>query len=289
MQTQISDFLLYLGSEKGLAKNSLLAYQRDLRLFLNIIQEKGLKAWSDLSEGEIVAFVQHMQRKGAASSSIYRALMAIKGLLRYLRRERQIPSELLMDIESPKVWQLIPEVLSEQEVTQLLEVADSKTLLGARDLAILLMLYGSGLRVSELCGLNIQDLDETFVRVKGKGGKERLVPVAKRAVDAVDHYLGQFRQEEKEEALFLSANGRRIDRIEVWNLVKKRAKQAGITRRISPHTLRHCFATHLLEHGADLRVIQEMLGHASIATTDRYTQISHKHLSEAFEKFHPRP
>ena len=152
------------------------------------------------------------------------------------------------------------------------------------------MLYASGLRVSEICGLNIQDLDDASVRVKGKGGKERVVPIAQAAVKAVDHYLINFRRANQEEpALFVTSKGRRIDRVEVFRRVKRYAQIAGITRSISPHTLRHSFATHLLENGADLRVIQEMLGHASIATTDRYTHISQTPLQDAFQAFHPRP
>jgi integrase/recombinase XerD len=170
----------------------------------------------------------------------------------------------------------------------LLAQPDPETALGARDKAILEVLYASGLRVSELCGLNIQDVGEEAVRVKGKGSKERIVPIAPSALQSVDHYLGKFREDE-EKALFIGPHGKRIDRTVVWARVKFYAKKAAISKEISPHTLRHSFATHLLENGADLRVIQEMLGHSSISTTDRYTHISRKHLHEAFEKFHPRP
>jgi integrase/recombinase XerD len=179
-------------------------------------------------------------------------------------------------------------VLSVGEVTALLAQPNPEERIGARDKAMLEVLYASGLRVSELCGLNIQDVGEEAVRVKGKGSKERVVPIAKSALNTVDHYLGKFR-EDKEGALFLGSQGKRLDRITVWSRVKFYAKKAGITKSISPHTLRHSFATHLLENGADLRVIQEMLGHANIGTTDRYTHISRKHLHEAFERFHPRP
>ncbi len=151
------------------------------------------------------------------------------------------------------------------------------------------MIYASGLRVSEVCGLNLHDVDDTVVRVKGKGGKERIVPIAASAVAAIDHYLVTFRPDNKDTPLFLSEKGKRIERTLVWKRVKHYAKLAGISKVISPHTLRHSFATHLLENGADLRIIQEMLGHSNIATTDRYTHISQRHLTEAFENFHPRP
>lgn len=191
-------------------------------------------------------------------------------------------------LDSPKLWQLLPEVLSCAEVDGLLAMPDTTTDIGARDKAILEVLYASGLRVSEVCSLDLHDLDDEMVKVTGKGGKQRVVPIAASAVKWVDHYLLHHRKgEEKEEALFLSMKGKRVDRIAIWNRLKQYAKQAGIQKNISPHTLRHSFATHLLENGADLRVIQEMLGHASIATTDRYTHIQQRYLQEAFEKFHP--
>ena len=163
-------------------------------------------------------------------------------------------------------------------------------MIGSRDRALLEVLYASGLRVSEVCGLDITDVDDDFLRVKGKGGKERVVPIARSAVAHIDHYLLHFRAShgKKNEALFVSKKGKRLDRTLVWHRVKFYAQKAGIVKSISPHTLRHSFATHLLENGADLRVIQEMLGHASVATTERYTHISQKHLTEAFKAFHPR-
>ena len=173
------------------------------------------------------------------------------------------------------------------EVERLLAVPKDK-----RDRAILELLYASGLRVSEVCGLKLYDLDDQFVRVQGKGSKERLVPLGQKALQAVDEYLKHCRdrfESEKQLALFVTKRGNPIDRIGVWHMIKKYAKQAGIVKNISPHTLRHSFATHLLDNGADLRVIQEMLGHASISSTDRYTHISRSRLQESFEQFHPRP
>jgi integrase/recombinase XerD len=216
-------------------------------------------------------------------------LIAVKVFFRYLKREGMIPQDPTLHLDTPKLWQLIPEVLSCEEVERLLAAPDQESPVGARDRAILEVLYASGLRVSEVCSLNIQDLDDTTLRVKGKGGKERVVPIAEVAVKAVDDYLTRFRGEQEEEALFLNERGKRMDRQLVWKQIKFYAKKAGIDKRISPHTLRHSFATHLLDNGADLRVIQEMLGHASIATTDRYTHVSQHHLKSAFDAFHPRP
>ncbi|MEI6531905.1 MAG: tyrosine-type recombinase/integrase, partial [Chlamydiota bacterium] len=184
------------------------------------------------------------------------------------------------------LWQLIPEVLTYEEVTRLLEAsADLRTK------AILELLYASGLRVSELCSLSLYDVDESSVRVKGKGGKERLVPVGCKAIEAIDAYLNGPREafsSEGEKHLFLSSRGKPLDRISLWRLIKKLGVQAGITKRISPHTLRHSFATHLLEGGADIRIIQDLLGHSNIQTTDRYTHISQKKVREAFYRCHNR-
>lgn len=278
----IEGFLSYLGSEKGLSKNTLEAYGRDIRFLTQFLQGKAA------TEEEILGFLRTLKDKGFASSSICRTLVAVKVFFRFLKKEELIAKDPTIHLDSPKLWQLIPEVLTINEVARLLAQPNPESRIGARDKAMLEVLYASGLRVSELCGLNMQDVGEEAVRVRGKGSKERVVPIAQTALKTVDHYLGKFR-EDKEEALFLGSQGKRIERTAVWARVKFYAKKAGILKEISPHTLRHSFATHLLENGADLRVIQEMLGHANVGTTDRYTHISHKHLHEAFEKFHPRP
>ncbi len=300
MQQWIDDFLSYLGSEKGLAQNTLLSYRRDIELFMKLHPypnslknrefDKEKKSLLSVKEEDILLFLSVLKDRNYATSSICRTLVAIKMLFRFLKRENLIPQDVTQHLDSPKMWQLIPEVLTVVEVDLLLRAPDSSTAEGARDLAILKVIYASGLRVSEVCGLNLQDVDDQIVRVNGKGGKQRIVPIAKSAIEAIDFYLGHHRlQMDQETALFVTSKGKRIDRMMVWKRVKTYGKMAGITKEISPHTLRHSFATHLLENGADLRVIQEMLGHASIATTDRYTHISQRHLTEAFEAFHPRP
>lgn len=289
MKQTLEDFLFYLASERGLAKNTTMAYERDLSYFLDLLDTRGVASFADVKEGEILAFLDTLRAKEWASSSVYRAMVALKSFFRFLRKERLIQAEETLYLDTPKMWQLVPEVLTEGEVRRLLDAPDTEGPMGARDRAILETLYASGLRVSEICGLNITDVTDSFVRVKGKGGKERVVPIAVSALEWIDHYLLHFRPDIKNDALFLSQRAKRLDRVAIWNRVKVYAKEAGITKTISPHTLRHSFATHLLENGADLRVIQEMLGHASVATTDRYTQISNKHLTEAFIQFHPRP
>ena len=291
MQRLIDDFLSYLASEKGLAQNTLIAYRSDIALFVDLLTYRKIFSWDLVSEEEVLSFLAVLKERGYATSSICRAMVAIKMLFRFLKREKGVERDVTLYFDSPRIWQLIPEVLTIAEVECLLQAPDGLTLRGVRDSAILKVIYASGLRVSEVCGLNLQDVDDQSVRVRGKGGKERVVPIAKTAVDAIDHYLVHYRQdiEGKEVPLFVSERGKRIDRTMVWKWVKIYAKQAGILKEISPHTLRHSFATHLLERGADLRVIQEMLGHSNIATTDRYTHISQRHLTEAFEAFHPRP
>ena len=280
MERQIADFLIYLGSEKGLSPRTLEAYGRDLRAFAAVVQEP--------TNAAIVGYFQKLKDKGMASSSLCRALVAIKVFFRFLKRENILAENPTVFLESPKIWQLIPEVLTVEEVARFLKAPDRESFVGVRDRAIFQVMYASGLRVSEVCGLNVESVTDDHVRVKGKGNKERVVPIAASAVQAVDDYLIRFRNE-GDGPLFITQRGQRIDRVTIWGRVKFYARKAGIEKSISPHTLRHSFATHLLENGADLRVIQEMLGHAHIATTDRYTHISHKHLHAAFEKFHPKP
>ncbi|MCX6986586.1 MAG: site-specific tyrosine recombinase XerD [Chlamydiae bacterium] len=288
----ISDFLSYISSEKGLASNTIEAYGRDISLFASFLVSIDITSLKKVSSASLISFLSDLKDKQYASSSISRMLIALKVFFRFLKKEGWIDADPSQHIDTPKIWQLIPEVMSASEVDQLLQAPDRDTYVGARDFAALKVMYASGLRVSELCSLNLFDINEESVRVKGKGGKERIIPIAKVAIGAVDQYLGKFRQQvekQEEPALFLTGSGKRIDRILIWNRIKYYAKKAQIQKNISPHTLRHSFATHLLENGADLRIIQEMLGHASIATTDRYTHISQKHLHEAFQAFHPRP
>lgn len=283
----ILDFLRYIASEKGLAQNTVQAYRRDLALFASFCGEREL---ASLQEQDVVAFLHHLRQGGFADSSICRILVAVRLWFRFLKREQRISRDVTLYLEAPKVWQLIPGVMSMQEVERLLAGPDRNTAVGAADKALLELLYATGARASEVCSLNVQDVGDEMVRIRGKGDKERLVPIAKVAVRAVDHYLVHGRKAPPEErALFVTKRGGRIARGWVWKRVRANAVRAGIAKRISPHTLRHSFATHLLENGADLRVIQEMLGHANIATTDRYTHVSYRHLQKAFARFHPRP
>lgn len=275
----LDEFIEYLASERGLSPHTLAAYRRDVSSYLS-------EALS------VLDYLGVLKNKGYKSSSIQRKLVAIKVYYKFLKREGHIEVNEAAALPSPRLWQLIPDYLSEEEAERLLALPDPSTFLGARDKALLELLYASGLRVSELCSLKIFEVDDTFVKVKGKGSKERLVPLGKPALSAIDHYLTHFRgsyESEKNPLLFVTSKGKPLGRFEVWKRVKHYVAAAGIKKRVSPHTLRHSFATHLLDHGADLRIIQEMLGHASIDSTDRYTHVSSAKLTQAFDRFHPRP
>jgi len=278
----LDDFCIYIASEKNLAKRTIEEYSRDIRSFIAFFGEN----LAECQEDDIVRYLDHL--KGLKESSILRAFIALKVFFRFLKREKYLKNSPLELLDSPKIWQRLPETLSYKEVIQLLNVPDITSEEGARDRAILELLYGSGLRVSEVVALDIHDVDDQFVKVKGKGRKERVVPIGKKCLHAIDHYLN-LRSHHAVDALFLTPKGKRVNRILIWAHIKEYGKKAGITKNIHPHTLRHSFATHLLDGGADLRIIQEMMGHASIASTDRYMHVSSNHLKEAFNNFHPHP
>lgn len=287
----IDDFLLYIASEKGLAQNTIEAYRRDIQSLVDFLKREGIDSFKEVKEDHFFKFLSELKSKSYATTSISRSLVASKVLFRFLKREGLIDQDVTHYLESPKVWQLIPDVLSIKEIENLFSCCDKKTFEGARDLAVLELLYAAGLRVSEVCTLSILDVDDHFVRVMGKGRKERLVPVGKKAIEAIDHYLIHFRNHEindQMDYLFVTKRGKVMDRIMIWKMIKRYAKEALIIKNVSPHTLRHSFATHLLDNGADIRIIQECLGHSNIGTTDRYTHISHKKVQSSFENFHPR-
>lgn len=286
----ILKFITYLLIEKGLSKATIEAYKKDVLFFSHFLEKEGMKQFSEISDDQILSYLTFLQEREYASSSRARIIFALKVFFRFLQREKHIGEKPLLFLESPKVWQLIPEVLTIGEIEKLMQIPNKNTFEGARDKAILEVLYGCGLRVSELCLLNINDVNDEQIKVYGKGGKERCVPIGKHAIIAIDQYLLIYRDQfacKNHQALFLSSRGKRIDRVTIWKQIKEYAKSAGITKIISPHTFRHSFATHLLERGADLRIIQEMLGHATISSTERYTHVNQKQLQEAFFRFHP--
>jgi len=285
---RIEEFLDYIRTEKGLSSHTIEAYGRDIRSFAASLSEKN---WLSVDTQAVLRFLSDLKAKGYASSTICRTLVAIKVFFRFLKKEGVISTDLGRYFDTPKIWQLIPEVLTMQEVDHLLKEPNPDHFLGARDRAILEVLYATGARVSEVCSLRICDVSDQMVKIQGKGKKTRIVPIGNKALLAIDHYLLHFRQKADSEnsTLFVSKTGQPIDRITIWRAIKEYATRCGIEKNVSPHTLRHSFATHLLANGADLRLIQDMLGHEDIATTDRYTHISNDRLQSAFQAFHPRP
>ncbi len=277
---ELSDFFIYLTSEKGLCENTLKAYGHDLTKFF---AWGGFKSPHVVTEDHLTSYLSYLREEGYQSSTIVRFCVTLRVFFRFLRKN--VDSL----FEGMRVWQLIPEVLSEDEVLLLLNSAKGEDIIGLRDRAILEMLYATGIRVSELCNLNLFDLGENDLRVIGKGNKERIVPIARRSVELIDEYLICRTNMEKDQVpLFVSRKGKRLNRTAVWRIVKHVAHISNIRCNVTPHTLRHSYATHLLENGADLRIIQELLGHADVATTDRYTHISKSRLQKSFDEFHPR-
>jgi integrase/recombinase XerD len=290
--TYLPTFLDYLHVEKGLAVNSLSSYRSDLRHFGHHLQNEKL----DLDRVErlhIVRYFQSLRSAGVSARSVARALAAIRGLFRFLVAERHLKEDPTENIENPKLWSSLPKALGNEEVTALLAAPDRTTAAGLRDAAMLELLYATGLRVSELIKVRIDDLvlDAGFLRTMGKGSKERIVPFGDSARDAILEYLEKGRSaydSHGDPSLFLSSRGHSMTRQAFWMKITDYARKAGIRQHISPHVLRHSFATHLLENGADLRSVQMMLGHADISTTQIYTHISKARLQKMYEQFHPR-
>ncbi|MGR3973318.1 MAG: tyrosine recombinase [Candidatus Rhabdochlamydia sp.] len=284
MHDVIESFLIYLSSEKGVSPHTLDAYGRDLN---NIALFFPNKLLTHLVSSDMITYFEALQHEGKASSSLARKLACLKSFFKFLKKEKRICENPTLFLEKIQVWQLIPEVMSCDEVTLFLNAPCPDDFVGARDKALFYLMYGAGLRVSEVCRLNIYDLSDHSVQVYGKGNKERIVPIAPAVLQWTDHFLHHFHTQSKG-PLFMTQQGKQMTRIGVWHRVKFYCKKIHLVKRISPHTLRHSFATHLLENGADLRIIQDLLGHAHIATTDRYTHITPQHLQQAFEKFHPK-
>ena len=284
-------FLTYLAVEKGLAPNTLAAYDRDLKKYFHTMQGKDPDG---ISPSDVRAFLTGLSGSGIAAPSIARNLTAVRGFHKFLQIDGLAQSDPTVNLETPRGWKRLPKTLSMVEVDALLAQPDPVTMLGLRDKAMLELLYATGIRVSELVGLRLQDvnLERGFLVVMGKGSKERAVPLGEAAADAVTSYLERARRlllkSADSEFLFISSRRRGITRQMFWERIKLHARTAGITSSISPHTLRHCFATHLLDNGADLRAVQAMLGHADISTTQIYTHVSRERLKQIHEKHHPR-
>ena len=290
--TYLPIYLDYLTVEKGLAKNSLSSYATDLRRFGNHLAEKEIEL-ERVERIDIVRYFQKLRGAGISTRSVARALAAIRGMFRFLVAERHLKHDPTENLENPKLWTTLPKSMQASEVEALLSAPDRSTAEGLRDGAMLELLYATGLRVSELIHVKIEDvvMDAGFLRTFGKGSKERIVPFGDPARDAIVAYIERGRSEfvkQPDEHLFLSIRGRAMSRQSFWMKIVRYARQAGISAHISPHVLRHSFATHLLENGADLRSVQMMLGHSDISTTQIYTHVSRARLQRMYEQYHPR-
>lgn len=287
-------FLTHLRVEKGLARNSVEAYGRDLRRWLDDLADQGVTDWGAVRRAHLEEHLRRLLARGISGRSQARALSAIRSLQRLLVAERVAPLDPTEDVASPRPGRKLPQLLSREEILRLLAAPDPRTPAGRRDRAMLELLYATGLRVSELCGLEVNDvhLETRMLVARGKGSKERLVPVGTPAAESLRAYLSTARDVllggRRSKDLFVTPRGRRMSRQAFWKLLGRHALAAGIARRISPHKLRHSFATHLLEGGADLRAVQAMLGHADVATTQIYTHVERGHVRRLYERHHPR-
>ncbi|WEB31397.1 site-specific tyrosine recombinase XerD [Lactobacillus mulieris] len=292
---QVADFLRFCSLERGLSKNTVDSYQLDLNQFIEYLDKEKITDWSE-DPLIIDSYLAKQRDEGKKTSTISRGITTLRRFYRYLLRQHILVVDPLIQIDTPKQEKRLPLALSQKEVEQLLAQPDIKTTTGLRDRAILELLYATGMRVSELINLKEADLhtDLKIIRVLGKGSKERLVPVTDFALSWLDKYLKNVRDPallKKGVAcdfLFLNNRAGQLTRQAVWQSIKKYSKLAKIDKDITPHTLRHTFATHLLENGADLRVVQEILGHSDISTTQIYTNLSQKHIFDVYQKTHPR-
>lgn len=285
-------FLLYLASERGLANNSIHAYRRDLEDIEDFLTARR-QTFTSATAGDYSAYLQDQSRKGQSTRTVARRLAAIRIFLRYLQANGQDTSGTLELLDRPKPEQSLPKTLSRTQVNQLISAPNPKSMLFSRDVAILELLYAAGLRASELCDLNVTDLNLAVgcVRVLGKGMKERIVPIGQAASEALTRYLADCRPNlvrGEKDRLFLSRTGKPLERVALWMLVEKYGRRSGLLKSVHPHVLRHCFATHLLSGGADLRVVQELLGHADVSTTQIYTHVDQDRLRAVHQRFHPR-
>ena len=295
MKEQIIDYLHYLTIERGLSQNTRKSYERDLEQYLTFLTEQHIKDWQAVDRVLILSFLQHLQQSGKSSATIIRMVSSLRRFHQFLRQERFTDHDPMQHIDSPKKQQKLPDTLSLSEVERLIETPDTKEVLGIRDRAILEVMYATGLRVSELIGLQLKDLHLSMglLQTTGKGDKERIVPLGDLAIQWIETYLEEARpfltrKHPEESHLFVNNHGKQLSRQGIWKNLKALVRKAGITKNVTPHTLRHSFATHLLENGADLRTVQELLGHADISTTQIYTHITKKRMTEVYKQHFPR-
>lgn len=285
-------FLEFLSVEKGLSANTILCYSRDLNKLFRFLKKEKIP-WNRVQEENLVRFIHQQSRVGLSSRSLARLISSLKSFYKFLVLDGLLKKNPAVNLASPKIWLKLPKFLTVEEVESLLKQPSEKDIRGIRDKAMLELLYATGLRASELVSLKLKDMnmEEGFLLCRGKGGKERIVPIGKSARQAVGKYLDEARSKimkEPSDVLFLTSRGGAFTRQGFWKMLKAYAQSAGLGLKISPHILRHSFATHLLERGADLRSVQLMLGHTQIITTQIYTHVSRERLRKVYERYHPR-
>lgn len=297
MISDLETFINYLSVERGLSKHTLSAYRNDISALIRFLSENKLadQTWNNVGESNIRAYLDDLDERGYALTTKSRKIASAKSFFNFMKEEQIIEGNPLSDVRQPRTGQSLPKALSIEDVDRLLGAkSDSDTTEDARDLAMVELMYAAGLRVSELVGLNLRDvdLDAGTVRTIGKGSKERVIPIYDTAVESIAEYITYFRpahsRYQSEKALFLNRRGRRLTRQAYWLRLNKLATKVGISSKITPHMLRHSFATHLLHGGASLRHLQELLGHSSIATTQIYTQLTSEYVRSEYTKAHPR-
>ena len=294
LQSYIDLFCEYVSVERGLADNSVTAYRYDLGKYTHYLETKKVTDVVAIAKDDIIRFLMFLRDEKLSMASIYRCLVSVKLFHRFLQSEHYVRNDVASLIDPPKLWRTLPEFLTPVEVERIIAVSRSRKRWGVRDHAILELFYATGLRVSEIAGLTLGDLhlDERYLRCIGKGSKERVVPIGRKAIEALRRYLPVRTKlltgRGSSDGVFISQKGTHLTRKGLHDLIKRYAQKAGITKHVSPHTMRHSFATHLLENDVDLRIVQELLGHADIATTQIYTHVSRDRLKKVHKNCHPR-
>jgi integrase/recombinase XerD len=296
MEEQLQDFLHYLIVDRRLAANTISAYERDLRNYVQYLKNvEAVAGFDEVQRVHIVHFLAFLKEQGKSSKTSARHMASVRAFHQYLLRDKAASIDPSVNIETPRSERALPKILSLQEVEVLLDAPKSQDHYGLRDKAMLELIYATGIRVSEIIALDITDIHLTmgFIRVNGNGKKERIIPLGSKAREAVQCYLNQGRphflsKRQEDNALFLNHQGKRLTRQGFWKILKKLTVQAGINKELTPNTLRHSFAAHLIENGADLKSVQEMLGHTDLSTTQIYTHVTKTRVKDVYSKFHPR-
>jgi len=295
MEMFLKEYLAHIKLEKNLSKNTVSSYKNDITAFISYLKSRGIEDPSIILSNDIGGFFKTIKELGLSGSSSARYFSSLKGFFLYLLKNNYIIKNPIEKITAPKIAKRLPGVLDVNEIDKILSTPDVKEKLGLRDKAILELFYACGTRVSELIDLKVNDLffDDEIIRVFGKGSKERLVPIGSSAIKWVGEYLKKSRpllmkKSKSENNLFLNSRGSKFSRMGVWKIIDRYVKEAGIEKEVHPHTFRHSFATHLLEGGADLRAVQEMLGHADISTTQIYTHVDRDYIKQIHKQYHPR-